>query len=288
MPSPPRIQFVTCCVNGSFQTWDPRTLKIFRGARHEEGVECIGFADSGNSLVYATTDRRLRLYDLNGRTHTANIPVGEKFVRMICAASGSSMAVGTEEGKVLAFHVSPRNVDSQRSLCKCDGPVTGLRWADKAERQLAISSADGKCRFVDFKTGAVKRTLDPNAGGLLGVDISPDGNLAAVATYRDGVQVFDLDTGEVTQRFDSGRPCFAVCFSKEGEMLLSGGDNGRILAWKLKDGQAAWAASGLTGRVREMHFSDDGLGLAAVSEDGLVRIWNLSQPPRNAGATRFP
>ena len=289
MPTPPRIHFATCCGNGSFQTWDPRTLKVFRGARHDDGVECLGFADSGNSLVYATTDRRIRLYDLNGRTHTANIPIGEKIVRMICTATGGSMAVGTDDGKVLAFRVSPRSVDSQRSLCKCDGPVTGLRWADKGEKLLAVSSADGKCRFVDFKSGTVKRTLEPNAGGLLGVDVSPDGNLAAVATFRDGVQVFDLDTGEVTHRLESGRASFAVCFSKDGDLLLTGGDNGRILAWKWKDKQAVWAASGLTGRVHEMHFSDDGLGLIAVSEDGTVRVWNLSQPPRNSGASRlFP
>jgi len=140
------------------------------------------------------------------------------------------------------------------------------------------------CQFVDFKSGTVKRTLDPNAGGLLGVDVSSDGNLAAMATYRDGAQVFDLDTGEVTQRFDSGRPCFAVCFSKDGDMLHSGGDNGRILAWKLKDNQAAYAAAGLMGRVREIHFSDDGLGLAAASEDGSVRIWNISQPPRSSNS----
>lgn len=281
MPSPPRIHFATCCTNGSFQTWDPRTLKVFRSARHDEGVECIGFADSGNSLVYATTDRRIRLYDLNGRTQTANVPVGEKFVRMLCTATGGSMAVGTEDGKVLAFRVSSRGADSQRTLCKCDGLVTGLRWADDSEKLLAISSADGKCRFVNFKTGELKQTLDPNAGGLLGVDVSPDGNLAAVATFRDGVHVFNLDTNEVTQKFDSGRATFAVGFSKDGELLVSGGDNGRILAWKLSDRQATWSALGLAGKVQELHFSDDGLGLAAVSEAGSVYVWNLSQPPRS-------
>ena len=289
MPTPPRFHFVTCCANGSFQTWDPRTLKVFRSARHDEGVECIGFADSGASLVYATSDQRLRMYDLNGRTHTANIPVGEKFVRMLCTATGSALAVATESGKVLAFRVSQRNVDSQRLLCKCEGAVTGLQWADKAEKLLAVTSADGKCRIVDFKSGTLKQTLDPNAGGLLGVSASPSGKLIAVATYRDGVQAFDADTGEVAQRFEPGRSCFAVRFSNDGELLLCGGDNGRILAWRLKDREVAYAASGLTGRVREIHFSDDGLGLAAVSEDGTVRVWNVSQPPREPGAPRgFP
>lgn len=193
------------------------------------------------------------------------------------------MAAGTEAGKVLAFRVAMRTgVESQRTLCDTEGPITGLSFADKSEKQLIVTSADGKLRIIEFKSGKLTRTIDPNSGGLLSADVSPDGNTVAIATFRDGVHLVDLDSGETTRRLDANRPIYSVRFSPTGDLLIVGGDGGRILAWKLADGSAMYACQGMTGKVRDLHFSTDGLGLSALSDDGSVRFWNLSQPPRSA------
>jgi WD40 repeat protein len=71
-------------------------------------------------------------------------------------------------------------------------------------------------------------------------------------------------------------PIRAVCFSRNGEYLATGGDDGQVILWNLVEQMRACTCQGHAKGITWMGFSyDSGGHLATASLDGNVFIWDL-------------
>ena len=69
------------------------------------------------------------------------------------------------------------------------------------------------------------------------VAISADGKLAATASYRYRIEIWNAHTGELIQRSIAGNDITVLEFAESGKMLASGHADGRVLLW---DTGEAW------------------------------------------------
>ena len=116
-----------------------------------------------------------------------------------------------------------------------------------------------------------------HAAPLLGCRFDPTGRYAFACGQDRGVQRWELASGKKTTLAGAGSWARSLAFADGGKLILSGGYDGRVLAWPLEgDGKApakAWEAH--DGWVRALAVSPDGKLLASCGNDALVRLWSL-------------
>jgi WD40 repeat protein len=90
--------------------------------------------------------------------------------------------------------------------------------------------------------------------------------------------IYDLETGE--QRFKlSGdvRVHGHVEYSHDGQLIVSGNQEGYVQFWNAKTGQEIVRRSGHEGGIRSVAISPDGSIAASVSrQDGTIRVWGMA------------
>ena len=108
---------------------------------------------------------------------------------------------------------------------------------------------------------------------------SPDGRrLASVGSSRGGGELFvwEAHSGERTHTLvgQPGMAC-AVAWGPSGELLISGGDDGRLRWWDMQNGECVLVREAHQGTVQALKVSPVGTRLASCGDDGAIRLWDL-------------
>jgi WD40 repeat protein len=77
-------------------------------------------------------------------------------------------------------------------------------------------------------------------------------------------------------RLRHGGAVRAVAFAPDGAMLASGGDDGFVRLWQVRDGKQRHGLPGHDGGVRQLAFAPDGKTLAAGDATGTVHLWDTA------------
>ncbi len=67
----------------------------------------------------------------------------------------------------------------------------------------------------------------------------------------------------------------SLAFSRDGEMLASGAEDGSIIVWDVDLRRSRFGLYGHSLQVTSLAFSPDGRTLASGGDDRLVRLWDL-------------
>ena len=109
---------------------------------------------------------------------------------------------------------------------------------------------------------------------------SPDGRLLASGGGREGGEIFvwEAYSGERVQALaEHPGVAFAVAWSLRGEMLVSGGSDGRLRWWEIQSGECMQVREAHQGIVQALKVSPDGSMLASCGDDGAIHIWELER-----------
>ena len=69
----------------------------------------------------------------------------------------------------------------------------------------------------------------------------------------------------------------AVTWASSGELLVSGGSDGRLRWWEIPSRQCVRVREAHQGAVQALKVSPDGSRLASCGEDGAINIWDLER-----------
>jgi serine/threonine protein kinase len=113
----------------------------------------------------------------------------------------------------------------------------------------------------------------PHVGLQLGdaVAFSPDGKTLAASTGDNAVRVWDVSTGQ--QRVVLKWRASALVYSPDGK-ILAGGTIPHIKLWDIETGQESTVLN-VESVILSLAFSPDSKLLAAASEGGKRRVWDL-------------
>lgn len=99
------------------------------------------------------------------------------------------------------------------------------------------------------------------------------------------INVWDLSTGKIVNRFDSRQGALQdLALSPNGRVLATAGDSRTITLWDMTtvgDGAALHPLAVLTGHtapIQVLAFSRDGRTLASAGDDHMVMVWDVASP----------
>lgn len=251
----------------------PRQLSLLEG--HKGRVSSLAFTSDGRTLVSASIDKTIRVWDswvgLQKRTIDAH------------GAGVNSVAIGGED-KVLvsgSFDKTAKSWDmeSGQVIGTFPGSHTQILTVSISVdgRLLASGSEGGSIRLYDYPSGSELKHISGRAGSVWSVVISPD-KKTVVGALQDGViKTYDVDSGRELNSIRATRGAvWSVALAADGQTLVSGTDSGSVAVWDLLSGHKVRTLQDRPPGTLSVAISADGRIAASGSEDGTVKAWNLS------------
>lgn len=180
---------------------------------------------------------------------------------------GNRLAIGKEDGEIRITTVEPGGADR----------LIREGWTEaKAQDYANYRRQSGLIDFEMNIGGYRLRLNDPDFSPVDALAWSPDGRRLAAAGLKFGLEIHDLETGEL-RKFDTGSDYLTMrhlAWSPDGTLLASAeGARGLVRLWNPVDGGARTVFEG-DRTWRALAWAPNGSLLGFASEDGCVRVWS--------------
>jgi WD40 repeat protein/serine/threonine protein kinase len=248
---------------------------------HNAEVSAIAFSPDGRHLASASHDKTVRIWDVTtGQTVGTLMGHDDVVYGVAYSPDGTRIATGSWDRTVKVWDAE----DGKELLTfrGHDEPVWRVAFSPDGRR---LASLDKRMlRIWDATTGAELRALlcsDPNY--QYGLAYSPDGRHVAVTMQKQGVLIWDVETGAKVQAFHGHTSAVKnVAYSPDGKLLASGAGDlvrnepGEVKVWEAATGREVFHLRGHTDPIYGVAFSPDGRRLVSASQDHTLKIWDTS------------
>ncbi len=242
----------------------------FMQTGHTHEVLSANFSPDGKQIVSASTDNRLKLWDLvgnclqtfTGHTHevlSANFSPDGK--QIISASIDNSLKLWDLAGNCLQTFTGHTHEVSSANFSP-DG------------KQIISASIDNSLKLWDL-TGNCLQTFTGHTHEVSSANFSPDGKQIISASWDGSLKLWDL-AGNCLQTF-AGHTNWvqSANFSPDGKQIISASWDGSL---KLRDlaGNCLQTFAGHTYEVRSANFSLDGKQIVSASGYNSLKLWDLA------------
>ncbi|MBI5038559.1 MAG: caspase family protein [Nitrospirae bacterium] len=147
-------------------------------------------------------------------------------------------------------------------------------------RYVAVGRTNLVDLFDTLRDGEGKIIESHGIRDVTSLQFSPDGGFLSMGGYGS-VEIWSLPEGALYKRIESyGDYITLLSFSPDGRLLAAGSRGGvhLIRIWEIGSGRVVktlewdWKYSD---EIKAMSFSHDGLRLASVAMDNMIRIWDV-------------
>jgi WD40 repeat protein len=217
-------------------------------------------ADGKRAALVSSTDRKLRLYDLDRKDREGRVLATPENVWVnlpVFTPDGRRLAATTSDGAIHVWDCATRR--EVRTLGNGDEVpranfISRLLIAPDG-RGLLFGQTDNELHLWEVASGRERLALPSVASRLGAVAWSPDGRLLACGNQDGTVFVFDADGGKEVAKWEGKQGMVqSLAFSPDGQLLASGGINGTILVWQVPE--ATRPAATLTDDQRKALWAD--------------------------------
>ncbi|MCL1473694.1 AAA-like domain-containing protein [Argonema antarcticum] len=104
------------------------------------------------------------------------------------------------------------------------------------------------------------------------LDVSSDGEIIAVATMGDGVQIWQRDGRLLGTLKGHQGPVIGVSIGPNGQLIASSSGDTTVKLWQ-RDGTLVKTLTGFKAAAGKVKFSSDGKLIVASSGDGTIKLW---------------
>lgn len=232
-------------------------LDLGRGAvrllgEHDATVVALAYSPDGRLLASSSADTTVRLWNVQAGTHQV-LKHPETVGAVAFYRGGVALAAGVRDGSIRIWKVA--------------GEV------------VLIQPDCGLAQLWDNVCGGT--VLNGHTRPVTSVAFSPDGATLASGSVDGTIRLWNLRDGRY-QTLTAGDVVHAISFSRTGNLLAAsaGGTmadrRSKILVWDLRTGTHGVLAENPPGNaVRSIAFSPARDILAAIDDDGTVRVWTI-------------
>ncbi|KAK2651495.1 hypothetical protein Ddye_011351 [Dipteronia dyeriana] len=222
-----------------------------------------GSADFTAKLWNALTGDELHSFD-------------HKHIVRTCAFSedAHSLLTGGFE-KVLRIYDLNRPDAPPREVDNSPGSIRTVAWLHSDQTILSSCSDIGGVRLWDLRSGKIVQTLETKSP-VTSAEVSQDGRYITTA---DGstVNFWDANLFGLVKSYNM--PCNVESASlepKHGNKFAAGGEDMWVHVFDFHTGEQIGCNKGHHGPVHCVRFAPGGESYASGSEDGTIRIWQIS------------
>ncbi|WP_169807723.1 NB-ARC domain-containing protein [Herbidospora mongoliensis] len=237
---------------------------------HTDSVTAVAIAADGTWIASSSEDGTVRGWDMNGGQRGA-IKVDAGWVNAVAILPDSTwFATASMDGKVRLWHT---NGTSMVELATHDQAATALAVSPDGKK-IVSGSRDATLRVSDTE-GSKSRVLSGHTDIVNAVAVSPDGTWAASASEDDTVRMWYPTEGTAGRVFRGHTEAVtALAISPDGTRLASA--SGRTVCIWDTTATAGVTAGEHIGAVFGVSAAPDGTWLASGSDDGTVRLWDVT------------
>ncbi|XP_038647004.1 WD repeat and SOCS box-containing protein 2 isoform X3 [Scyliorhinus canicula] len=179
----------------------------------------------------------------------------------------------------LSFGAAPsqNGIQSSENQHKCSGTI------------LATGLTNGEIKLWKVPTGKLLQTLNGHNQWVYCCAVTPDSSMLCSVGGGKTVLLWSMASYKVIQKLEGHGGDVVSCeFSSNGALLATASYDTHVIVWDPYTGESlmklrhctTFAALDVndvfsTGFVRAVSFSQDGLNVTSVADDGLLRIWCL-------------
>jgi len=174
------------------RVWDlrtGRTAMVLDG--HVKAIFAIGFSPNGYQIATGAGDDTIRIWDMRSLKSLYTIPAhlsNVSDVRFFYANDLYFKPPPPQLAPDVAMNVE--DDDKTQGVPEKDTDALFEEWKYRSGLFFASSGYDGLIKLWSADDWQLLRTLSTDAGKVMSVDISSDGNLVASGTYNRNFQLF--------------------------------------------------------------------------------------------------
>ncbi|TCA34341.1 hypothetical protein E0H70_07360 [Rhizobium leguminosarum bv. viciae] len=302
---------VTASVNGAVTIWETVHWQPQNSFEIGARPTCIAFVPAASTFAVCKAGGEIVLYDENGKDQGKLIGANDTVLAGHFDSSGSRFVGGSSDGflyiwdvrtKVLlrSISVSKTEVwafDLNRSgtqvITASEDGVARLLDTDTGELIRAFEGhrgavlkvgldeefgvlltvgADGNIIAWDFDSGSKLAVLGENSGSASSVDLHAGNRTVAAADKLGNVRIWNWGTNTIQLNYKQTSEVRAIAFLPKLRSVVSLGDDGKILIYKIDNLELALPRNAGDSSVTKV----TGRGKLAILgfEDGSVRFWD--------------
>ena len=286
--------FATESTDGSILLWDTNTgNRIHTLSDDDFGLYDPIFSPNGKILAVQCAEkftyfrRTLRLYDVKSGKHINTISEPTNLFYNFRFSPDNKTLLTWQYGKIKLWDVATakqfKTLDNPAES-QHDGKIEDIQFSPNGRTLSVLCSRYPSVGTVYFRNinseewNQLKRSRqNSNDKGYSSMFFSPDGNtLATIHKFDVRVDLWDANTGEyINSLFGyDGSKIYTLCFSDNGRIIATGGQDGTMHLWAAKQGMHLMPLAGHKEEINKIVISPDGLTLLSRGADNTVHLWN--------------
>lgn len=260
---------------------EPEPLPV-DASGHHDFVVWLDIASDGHRLLSASTDKTIKLWDIEEKRLIRDLGVHKEMARTaLFMPDGIHALTAGDDGEIVL-----------RSLA--DGAVLHIFSAGQngGANKLAISP-DGRRAVSGHQSGAIivwdiedakaLHVLTGNGWSISSAAVSPDGSRALSSSIDGELRLWDIAAGRLLRRWQGHeRGAYGAVFTADGHHAFTGSGDLTIKLWDLNAGREIRRFTGHSGTVYALALSADGKRLLSASLDGSARLWDVASGDQTA------
>ena len=242
---------------------------------HRDAVVWLAVAPDGHALLSASTDRMIKLWDIDGKRLIRDLGAHKDMARTaLFMPDGARALTAGDDGEIVLRSLADGAVLHVFSAGE-NGGANKLAIAPDGRRAVS-GHRTGNVIVWDIEGGKALHVLTGHAWSISSVAVSPDGKRALTSSIDGELRLWDIEEGRLLRRWQGHEHgAYGATFTADGHHALTGSGDYTIKLWDLDTFKEIRRFEGHSGTVYALALSADGKRLASASLDGSARLWDM-------------
>jgi WD40 repeat protein len=251
---------------------DPALFLTLSG--HTSSVEGCAISQSGDTIVSASKDQTLKVWDAHTGEERLSLRGHTNWVEWCAISPAGDFIVSASKDQTLK--VWDTHTGAERlTLRGHTGGVWGCAISPAGD-SIVSASADQTLKVWDARTGEERLTLRGHTDEVIDCAISPAGDSIVSTSDDRTLKVWDARTGEERLTLRGHTSAVQGCaISPTGDFIVSTSKDETLIVWDVHTGEEQRTLRGHSGGVSGCAINSAGDTIVSASWDGTLKVWDV-------------